>query len=121
MSVTDDPALNWVKLGGVCGIGVSEKRLPCHDGGVHETKSPHLLHGKESNGKLERYHRTIKSECIRPGAPLSVEDARRIVGGYVTHYNEVRLHAAIGYVAPSVTDDPAVVIRGQWRGWVCNR
>jgi len=21
----------------------------------------------------------------------------------------------------SVTDDPAVVIRGQWRGWVCNR
>jgi len=23
----------------------------------------------QSNGKLERYHRTIKSECIRPGSP----------------------------------------------------
>lgn len=29
-----------------------------------------------SNGKIERYHRTIKSECIRPGTPLALEDAR---------------------------------------------
>ncbi|MFH1109279.1 MAG: integrase core domain-containing protein, partial [Planctomycetota bacterium] len=27
-------------------------------------------------------------------------DARRLVGEYVTHYNEVRLHSAIGYVTP---------------------
>ena len=26
--------------------------------------------------------------------------ARRLVDGYVTHYNEVRLHSAIGYVTP---------------------
>jgi hypothetical protein len=31
---------------------------------------------------------------------LSLEDARRIVNDYVTHYNGVRLHGAIGYVAP---------------------
>jgi transposase InsO family protein len=54
----------------------------------------------QSNGKLERYHRTIKSECIRPGTPLSLEDARRIVSQYVTQYNEVRLHSALGYIAP---------------------
>ena len=29
-----------------------------------------------SDGKLERYHRTIKSGCIRPGVPLSLADAR---------------------------------------------
>ena len=54
----------------------------------------------QSNGKYERFNRSIKCECIRPKTPLSVEDARRIVAGFVTHYNEVRLHSAIGYVTP---------------------
>jgi len=31
----------------------------------------------KGKGKLERYHRTIKGDCIRPGTPLSLEDARR--------------------------------------------
>ena len=55
----------------------------------------------QSNGKLERFHKTIKTECIRPGVPLSLDDARRIVGEYIEHYNTVRLHSAIGYVAPA--------------------
>lgn len=54
----------------------------------------------QSNGKLERFHGTIKEECIRPGVPLSLDDARRMVQKYITHYNETRLHSAIGYVAP---------------------
>ena len=29
-----------------------------------------------------------------------MEDACRIVSGYVDHYNNARLHSAIGYVAP---------------------
>ena len=36
-----------------------------------------------------------------PGTPLSVEDAVRLIEGYVRHYNEVRLHSAIGYVTPT--------------------
>ena len=55
----------------------------------------------QSNGKLERFHKTIKTECIRPGVPLSLDDARRIVEKYIEHYNTVRLHIAIGYVAPT--------------------
>jgi putative transposase len=66
-------------------------------GMTHVRTSPYY---PQSNGKLERYHRTIKSECIRPGTPLSLEDARRIVTKYVQQYNEVRLHSAIGYVTP---------------------
>jgi len=31
---------------------------------------------------------------------LSIDDARRLVGRYVDHYNQVRLHSAIGYVTP---------------------
>jgi len=54
----------------------------------------------QSNGKIERWHQSLKSECIRPGTPLSLEDARRLVARYVQHYNTVRLHSAIGYVTP---------------------
>lgn len=35
-----------------------------------------------------------------PGTPLSLEDTRRLIAGYVEHYNTVRLHSAIGYVTP---------------------
>lgn len=54
----------------------------------------------QSNGKIERWHKSLKSECIRPQTPLSLEDARRVVEQYVKHYNTVRLHSAIGYVTP---------------------
>jgi len=66
-------------------------------GMTHVRTSPHY---PQSNGKLERWHRSVKSECIRPSTPLSLEDARRSVSDYVTHYNEVRLHSAVGYVTP---------------------
>jgi transposase InsO family protein len=67
-------------------------------GMTHVRTSPYY---PQSNGKIERWHRSLKSECIRPGTPLSLEDARRLVEGYVRHYNEVRLHSAIGYVTPA--------------------
>ena len=67
-------------------------------GMTHVRTSPYY---PQSNGKIERYHRTIKSECIRPLTPLSLGDARRIVGEFVTTYNTVRLHSAIGYVTPA--------------------
>jgi len=67
-------------------------------GMTHVRTSPYY---PQSNGKLERYHRTIKGECIRPRTPLSLEDARRLVARYVEHYNTVRLHSAIGYVTPA--------------------
>jgi transposase InsO family protein len=55
----------------------------------------------QANGKIERWHKSLKGECIRPGTPLSPEDARRLIGQYVDHYNTVRLHSAIGYVTPA--------------------
>jgi putative transposase len=54
----------------------------------------------QSNGKLERWHGELKRECIRPKAPTSFEEAVRVVGDYVTEYNDIRLHSAIGYVTP---------------------
>jgi transposase InsO family protein len=55
----------------------------------------------QSNGKLERFHKTLKGECIRPKTPLSLDEARRLVAEYIEHYNTIRLHSAIGYIAPA--------------------
>jgi putative transposase len=66
-------------------------------GMTHVKTSPYY---PQSNGKVERWHRILKEDCIRPGTPLTLEDARRIVGRFVEHYNTVRLHSAIGYITP---------------------
>lgn len=63
----------------------------------HVFTSPHY---PQSNGKLERFHRTLKEQAIRPKTPLCLEDATRVVGGFIHHYNTVRLHSAIGYLTP---------------------
>ena len=66
-------------------------------GMTHVRTSPYY---PQSNGKIERWHQTIKGECIRPGTPLSLEEAQRIVSLFVEYYNDERLHSAIGYIAP---------------------
>jgi putative transposase len=64
---------------------------------THVRTSPYY---PQSNGKIERWHKPLEGECIGPGTPLSLEDARRLVKGYVNHYNDIRLNSAIGYITP---------------------
>ncbi len=54
----------------------------------------------QSNGKYERWNRTLKNECIRPKTPLSIEDAKRVMKEFVQYYNTKRLHSAVGFIAP---------------------
>lgn len=63
----------------------------------HVRTSPYY---PQSNGKIERWHQTLKQECIRPGTPLCVDDAERLVKAFVQQYNCHRLHSAIGYITP---------------------
>jgi len=67
-------------------------------GMTHVKTSPYY---PQSNGKLERYHKTIKGTCIRVNTPLSLSDAQRLVTDFVEHYNNRRLHSAIGYITPA--------------------
>ncbi|MGQ9635624.1 MAG: hypothetical protein ACUVXB_15440 [Bryobacteraceae bacterium] len=46
-------------------------------GMTHVSTSPSY---PQSNGKIERWHKSLKGECIRPATPLSPEDARRLIG-----------------------------------------
>ncbi len=66
-------------------------------GMTHVRTSPYY---PQSNGKQERFHQSLKVEGIYPNSPVSKADAERIIGVYIEHYNTVRLHSAIGYVAP---------------------
>ena len=60
--------------------------------------SPYYL---QSNGIVERFHGTIKKECLRKKALLDQDHAKIIIGSYIAFYNNQRLHSANAYIAPS--------------------
>jgi transposase InsO family protein len=65
---------------------------------THVRTSPYY---PQSNGKLERWHGSLKGERFRLAAPSDVDAARRVVASFVEHYNHVRLHSALGYITPA--------------------
>jgi len=54
----------------------------------------------QSNGKIERYHRTINQECLRTKSLINLDDAREQVGEFVEFYNTIRLHSSLFYLTP---------------------
>jgi putative transposase len=67
-------------------------------GMTHVRTSPYY---PQSNGKLERWHGSLKQEHWRLASAENIDDARRIVGEYVDDYNHRRLHSALGYITPA--------------------
>jgi transposase InsO family protein len=55
----------------------------------------------QSNGKLERFNRTLKSEHVRRSAYLNYEDACIRMSEWIAYYNSKRLHGAIWYLTPN--------------------
>jgi transposase InsO family protein len=73
-------------------------------------QSSHVLcspYYPQSNGKLERYHRTLKEQAIRPKTPLTLQDAKRVIGGFIDHYNITTIS---GSIRPSATSH-------RWIAW----
>jgi transposase InsO family protein len=67
-------------------------------GMTHVRTSPYY---PQSNGKIERWHKTLKHTTIRPHCPQTLEEAIALVTRFVHHYNHERLHSAIGFIAPA--------------------
>ena len=67
-------------------------------GMTHVRTSPYY---PQSNGKLERLNKTVKSEAIRVSNPATLDEARVVVAKFVDHYNNVRPHSAIEYLTPA--------------------
>ena len=54
----------------------------------------------QSNGKLERFNRTLKTEHVRRSAYIDYEDACIRMAQWIAYYNSHRLHSAIWYLTP---------------------
>ncbi len=48
----------------------------------------------QSNGKLERFHSTLKTEHVRKTPYFSYEDAKEKMAQWIDFYNNGRLHGA---------------------------
>jgi transposase InsO family protein len=59
------------------------------------------MYHRQSNGKIERWHKSLKTDGIRPGQPHGLEEVRALVARFVAHDNTVRLQGAIGYITPA--------------------
>lgn len=54
----------------------------------------------QSNGKIERFHRSLEEECISTKSMINLDDARSQIARYIDHYNNHRLHSALFYLRP---------------------
>jgi len=54
----------------------------------------------QRNGKIERWHQSVKGESLRSRSPLSLQEARQLVADFVQHHNTRRLHSPVGCVTP---------------------
>lgn len=55
----------------------------------------------QSNGKIERYHRTIHEECLRTKSLIDLDDARKQIAEFIDYYNTKRLHSSLFYLTPT--------------------
>ena len=54
----------------------------------------------ESNGRIERYHRSVREEAFGDTEVEDLYRARDLLAEWVTYYNEERLHSALEYLRP---------------------
>jgi transposase InsO family protein len=73
------------------GIGVSHGR-PAHP---------------QTQGKVERWHRTIQAEVFRFQSPLTLVDCQQVFDTFRTTYNLERPHAALGDATPASRYHPS--------------
>ena len=54
----------------------------------------------QSNGKIERWHKELKKNCIEPKAPRDLSETKSYIREFIERYSYSRLHSAIGYATP---------------------
>lgn len=54
----------------------------------------------QSNGKLERFHRSFKTEHVRVTAYTGLEQAKQKMSVWIDYYNNERLHSSLNYLTP---------------------
>ena len=73
------------------------RELLAQHGFIYSNTSPYY---PQSNGKLEKFHDSLKNELLGGREMTSFEYAEHLIDRLIDYYNNVRLHSAIGYVTP---------------------
>lgn len=54
----------------------------------------------QSNGKIERYHKTLQQECLQKKSFINLDDGRKKIASFVDFCNTKRLHSSLYYLTP---------------------
>ncbi len=54
----------------------------------------------KSNGRIERYHRSVREEAFGDRELEDLYQARDLLRQWVSYYNQERLHSALNYLRP---------------------
>lgn len=67
----------------------------------------------QSNGKIERFHRSLNEECLSKRSFINLDDARKQIAEYIDFYNNKRLHSSLNYLRPIdyLTGNPAELLK----------
>jgi transposase InsO family protein len=84
-------------------------RICAHNDVAHILTAPR---SPTTTGKIERWHKTLRSEFLHGRVFDSIEDARQQLDAWVEHYNHERPHQSIGRVPPFERFRLAVVTPG---------
>jgi putative transposase len=60
-------------------------------------------HCPQQNGMVERLIRTIKEQCVHRYRFETIQHASRVLGDWITFYNHLRPHQALGMKTPAAT------------------
>jgi putative transposase len=89
--------IEWLTDNG-SGYVSTETRRFAREIGLEPRTTP--LESPQSNGMAEAFVRTLKRDYVRVSPVPDAETVMRLLPSWITHYNEVHPHKALGYRSP---------------------
>jgi putative transposase len=89
--------IEWLSDNGSCYIA-GDTRSFARNIGLEPRTTP--IESPQSNGMAEDFVRTIKRDYVRVNPCPNAETVMRQLPAWITHYNEVHPHKALGYRSP---------------------
>jgi putative transposase len=89
--------IEWLTDNGSCYIA-GDTRSFAREIGLEPRTTP--IESPQSNGMAEAFVRTIKRDYVRVNPRPDAQTVMRQLSAWITHYNEVHPHKALGYRSP---------------------